>query len=147
MSIPSIADLTSSRNADKASTKQEAQHRSEFFNDEEFQHAWDVAIEKIKSDVILANAMRSHRPSASGGAAYTIAVDNQSQVEAFERAKQNILTYIRNLLSNDDISISAIVREINPDEKVWSQKEVLVDILQRNPKGLEFIKRFNFTLS
>ena len=147
VSIPSIADLTSSRNADKASTKQEAQHRSEFFNDEEFQHAWDVVIEKIKSDVILANAMRSHRPSASGGAAYTIAVDNQSQVEAFERAKQNILTYIRNLLSNDDISISAIVREINPDEKVWSQKEVLVDILQRNPKGLEFIKRFNFTLS
>ena len=147
VSIPSIADLTSSRNADKAPTKQEALHRSEFFNDEEFQHAWDVAIEKIKSDVILANAMRSHRPSASGGAAYTIAVDNQSQVEAFERAKQNILTYIRNLLSNDDISISAIVREINPDEKVWSQKEVLVDILQRNPKGLEFIKRFNFTLS
>ena len=147
VSIPSIADLTSSRNADKASTKQEAQHRSEFFNDEEFQHAWDVAIEKIKSDVILANAMRSHRPTASGGAAYTIAVDNQSQVEAFERAKQNILTYIRNLLNNDDISITAIVREINPDEKVWSQKEVLVDILQRNPKGLEFIKRFNFTLS
>ena len=147
VSIPSIADLTSSRNADKASTKQEAQHRSEFFNDEEFQHAWDVAIEKIKSDVILANAMRSHRPTASGGAAYTIAVDNQSQVEAFERAKQNILTYIRTLLSNDDISINAIVREINPDEKVWSQKEVLVDILQRNPKGLEFIKRFNFTLS
>ena len=147
VSIPSIADLTSSRNADKAPTKQEALHRSEFFNDEEFQHAWDVAIEKIKSDVILANAMRSHRPTASGGATYTIAVDNQSQVEAFERAKQNILTYIRNLLSNDDISISAIVREINPDEKVWSQKEVLVDILQRNPKGLEFIKRFNFTLS
>lgn len=147
VSIPSIADLTASRNADAAPKQPVAQHRSEFFNDEEFQHAWDVAIEKIKTDVILANAMRSHRPTASGGANYVVVVDNQSQVEAFERAKQQIQTYIRNMLSNDDISIKAVVREINPDEKVWSQKEVLVDILQRNPQGLDFIKRFNFTLS
>ena len=147
VSIPSIADLTASRNADAAPKQPVAQHRSEFFNDEEFQHAWDVAIEKIKTDVILANAMRSHRPTSSGGTTYVIVVDNQSQVEAFERAKQQIQTYIRNMLSNDDISIKAVVREINPDEKVWSQKEVLVDILQRNPQGLDFIKRFNFTLS
>lgn len=147
VSIPSIADLTASRNADAAPKQPVAQHRSEFFNDEEFQHAWDVAIEKIKTDVILANAMRSHRPTASGGTNYVVVVDNQSQVEAFERAKQQIQTYIRNMLSNDDISIKAVVREINPDEKVWSQKEVLVDILQRNPQGLDFIKRFNFTLS
>ncbi|MDD6668425.1 MAG: DNA polymerase III subunit gamma/tau [Bacteroidales bacterium] len=147
VSIPSIADLTASRNADAAPQQPVAQHRSEFFADEDFQHAWDFAIEKIKTDVILANAMRSHRPKSSGGAAYVIVVDNQSQVEAFERAKQQIQTYIRNKLSNDDISIKAVVREINPDEKVWSQKEVLVDILQRNPQGLDFIKRFNFTLS
>ncbi len=121
VSIPSIADLTAARNADAAPQQPVAQHRSEFFNDEEFQHAWDVAIEKIKTDVILANAMRSHRPTLSGGAAYVVVVDNQSQVEAFERAKQQIQTYIRNMLSNDDISIKAVVREIIPDENDWSQ--------------------------
>ncbi|MGM9841137.1 MAG: DNA polymerase III subunit gamma/tau [Candidatus Limisoma sp.] len=147
VSIPSIADLTASRNADAAPKQQPVQHRTEFFADEDFQHAWDIVVEKYKTDVILANAMRSHRPTSSGGAAYVVVVDNQSQVEAFERAKQQIQTYIRNKLSNDDITIKAVVREINPDEKVRSQKEVLVDILQRNPQGLDFIKRFNFTLS
>ena len=97
-------------------------------------------------EVILLSAMKTSMPENIKGEDYIFTVDNQAQLEAFEKKQQDLLTFMRNRLENDMITINAKVREVTADEKIWSQRDLLIDVIKRHPEGLDFIKQFKLSL-
>ena len=120
--------------------------RSEKYFYEDFKMAWNSFIGANPKEVILLSAMKTSMPENIKGEDYIFTVDNQAQLEAFEKKQQDLLTFMRNRLENDMITISAKVREVTADEKIWSQRDLLIDVIKRHPEGLDFIKQFKLSL-
>ncbi len=146
----SIPSLTSLKNAAGSQGKAEASavlhKRSEKYFYEDFKMAWNSFIGANPKEVILLSAMKTSMPENIKGEDYIFTVDNQAQLEAFEKKQQDLLTFMRNRLENDMITISAKVRDVTADEKIWSQRDLLIDVIKRHPEGLDFIKQFKLSL-
>lgn len=50
-------------------------------------------------------------------------------------------------MSNDSVMLSVKVRERQPGEKIWNQTELMKEAAERNPKVLEFIKKYQLSLA
>ena len=145
-----IPSLTSLKNAAGSHGKAEASavlhKRSEKYFYEDFKMAWNSFMGANPKEVILLSAMKTSMPENIKGEDYIFTVDNQAQLEAFEKKQQDLLTFMRNRLENDMITINAKVREVTADEKIWSQRDLLIDVIKRHPEGLDFIKQFKLSL-
>ena len=120
--------------------------RSEHYFFDDFKHTWEAFMANNPHERILLSAMRAQTPQELGDYKYELTLDNQVQMEAFERCKRDLTTFFRDRLKNDRIAFTATIREVSADEKVWSQKDLLVDIVERHPQGVNFIKKFQLTL-
>ena len=127
-------------------TANQTARRSEHYFFDDFKHTWEAFMANNPHERILLSAMRAQMPQDLGDCKYELTLDNQVQMEAFERCKRDLTTFFRDRLKNDGITFTATIREISADEKVWSQKDLLLDIVERHPQGIDFIKKFQLSL-
>ena len=73
---------------------------------------------------------------------YEFVVENEAQREMFEKKKAMLLSYLCDKLGNDGVRLQIKVREAGTREKLWTQKELLTDIIERNPKAKTFIDKY-----
>lgn len=147
IAIPSLTTLKNAASSNSsAAASVVMQKRSEKYFYEDFKMAWNSFIGANPKEVILLSAMKTSMPENIKGVDYIFTVDNQAQLEAFEKKQQDLLTFMRNRLENDMITINAKVREVTADEKIWSQRDLLIDVIKRHPEGLDFIKQFKLSL-
>lgn len=147
IAIPSLTSLKNAASSHSSATASAViQKRSEKYFYEDFKMAWNSFIGANPKEVILLSAMKTSMPENIKGVDYIFTVDNQAQLEAFEKKQQDLLTFMRNRLENDMITINAKVREVTADEKIWSQRDLLIDVIKRHPEGLDFIKQFKLSL-
>lgn len=78
---------------------------------------------------------------------YEFVVDNPAQKDKIESFMPDILQSLRNFVSNDSVMLSVKVRERQPGEKIWNQTELMKEAAERNPKVLEFIKKYQLSLA
>ena len=52
------------------------------------------------------------------------------------------MTFLRNELKNDAVMVTAKVRAKDANEKIWTQKELLLDMVERNPSVQQFISKY-----
>ena len=74
-------------------------------------------------------------------------VENKAQKEAFDRKIGDLTRFLRDSVKNDNIQIAVKVREIGEKEKPITQKELLIDLVERNPKAKKFIDRYHLGFS
>lgn len=59
----------------------------------------------------------------------------------------DILQSLRNFVSNDSVMLSVKVRERQPGEKSGIRQSLMKEAAERNPKVLEFIKKYQLSLA
>lgn len=122
--------------------------RSEAYTDDAFREGWREFVRQHEKEAMLYNAMIKGFPSATGEPFhYEFVVDNPAQKEKIESFMPDILQSLRNFVSNDSVVLSVKVRERQPGEKIWNQTELMKEAAERNPKVLEFIKKYQLSLA
>ena len=122
--------------------------RSEAYTDDAFQEGWREFVRQHEKEAMLYNAMIKGFPSATGEPFhYEFVVDNPAQKDKIESFMPDILQSLRNFVSNDSVMLSVKVRERQPGEKIWNQTELMKEAAERNPKVLEFIKKYQLSLA
>ncbi len=122
--------------------------RNEAYTDDAFREGWREFVRQHEKEAMLYNAMIKGFPSATGEPFhYEFVVDNPAQKDKIESFMPDILQSLRNFVSNDSIMLSVKVRERQPGEKIWNQTELMKEAAERNPKVLEFIKKYQLSLA
>lgn len=122
--------------------------RSEAYTDDAFREGWREFVRQHEKEAMLYNAMIKGFPSAIGEPFhYEFVVDNPAQKDKIESFMPDILQSLRNFVSNDSVMLSVKVRERQPGEKIWNQTELMKEAAERNPKVLEFIKKYQLSLA
>lgn len=122
--------------------------RNEAYTDDAFREGWREFVRQHEEEAMLYNAMIKGFPSATGEPFhYEFVVDNPAQKDKIESFMPDILQSLRNFVSNDSVMLSVKVRERQPGEKIWNQTELMKEAAERNPKVLEFIKKYQLSLA
>lgn len=122
--------------------------RSEAYTDDAFREGWREFVRQHEKEAMLYNAMIKGFPSATGEPFhYEFVVDNPAQKDKIESFMPDILQSLRNFVSNDSVMLSVKVRERQPGERIWNQTELMKEAAERNPKVLEFIKKYQLSLA
>lgn len=122
--------------------------RNEAYTDDAFREGWCEFVRQHEKEAMLYNAMIKGFPSATGEPFhYEFVVDNPAQKDKIESFMPDILQSLRNFVSNDSVMLSVKVRERQPGEKIWNQTELMKEAAERNPKVLEFIKKYQLSLA
>lgn len=122
--------------------------RSEAYTDDAFREGWREFVRQHEKEAMLYNAMIKGFPSATGEPFhYEFVVDNPAQKDKIESFMPDILQSLRNFVSNDSVMLSVKVRGRQPGEKIWNQTELMKEAAERNPKVLEFIKKYQLSLA
>lgn len=122
--------------------------RNEAYTDDAFREGWREFVRQHEKEAMLYNAMIKGFPSATGEPFhYEFVVDNPAQKDKIESFMPDILQSLRNFVSNDSVMLSVKVRERLPGEKIWNQTELMKEAAERNPKVLEFIKKYQLSLA
>ena len=122
--------------------------RSEAYTDDAFREGWREFVRQHEKEAMLYNAMIKGFPSATGEPFhYEFVDDNPAQKDKIESFMPDILQSLRNFVSNDSVMLSVKVRERQPGEKIWNQTELMKEAAERNPKVLEFIKKYQLSLA
>lgn len=122
--------------------------RNEAYTDDAFREGWREFVRQHEKEAMLYNAMIRGFPSATGEPFhYEFVVDNPAQKDKIESFMPDILQSLRNFVSNDSVMLSVKVRERQPGEKIWNQTELMKEAAERNPKVLEFIKKYQLSLA
>lgn len=117
--------------------------RTKAFTEEEFREAWCEFVRSHPDEIILINAMKASFPVKVDGETYEFVVDNQAQVDKVESKRPELMTFLRGQVSNDNLQLRVKVREAGTQEKLWTQKELLLEMVERNPKAKRFIDHFH----
>lgn len=122
--------------------------RNETYTEDAFKEGWREFVRQHEKEAMLYNAMIKGFPSATGEPFhYEFVVDNPAQKDKIESFMPDILQSLRNFVSNDSVMLSVKVRERQPGEKIWNQTELMKEAAERNPKVLEFIKKYKLSLA
>lgn len=126
-----------------AGTFQQTASRSNPYSEEDFQEAWREFIHSHPEEVILTKAMQTGFPKMNAANEFYLEVENNAQIEKFEQKKSDLLNALRDRLKNDYINLHISLRKANENDKVWTNKDLLVDIVKRNPKTKDFIEKYH----
>ena len=122
--------------------------RNEHYSDEDLKEAWRQFVRTHPDDIILINSMKTGFPDHNGAEnSFLYEVENKAQKEAFDRKIGDLTRFLRDSVKNDNIQIAVKVREIGEKEKPITQKELLIDLVERNPKAKKFIDRYHLGFS
>lgn len=150
ISIPSISiSETPVTQASEEKTEYEKpktpmfQQRASAYTDEDVREAWRNYVSSHPTEYILVNAMEAFMPQPQGNDTYLFQVENQAQATMVDEKMGELMTYIRGRLDNDNFTLVIKEREKSADEKIWTQKELLIDVVERREAAKDFIKKYH----
>ena len=123
-----------------------ADSRQEPFTREQLLKAWQDYIDTHQQEKVVINTMRTSLPRQVNDVTYSITVENSGQVEFMKNSLMNIMTFLRDAVRNDRLSIEVKQGEKGPAPHIWTDREIINDIKSRNPEFENIIKDFKLGL-
>ncbi len=121
-------------------------HRNTPYTPEALQQAWEAFADSCPTERILVNTMAGAQPQLTPAGTYVVTVDDSIQVETLNEFKPNILTFMHDRLQNDDFDFTAEVRIGESSPQMWTQRQVLEHMLQKQPEFAEMVRTLAITL-
>ena len=126
-------------NVSQSSNQQQAQE----FTQEDFMRVWNSYIGEHPDQRILISAMRSFSPQMISKESYKAVVAHPAQQQAYESAMGELLSYLRQELHNDKVTLMVELAALKEDTQAKSPKEFLKEVLESNEELSQFLKNID----
>ncbi len=153
--MPSISLRNSTTNIGINGTTVITDKRQTPFSDAAFMQAWQAFIDNHPSDHVLIAAMRakpiaidSNNPTPTeehSSRTYEVIVDNNVQVDEFNKRMDEIMASISAFLSNDYINLKVRVNDGPASPYTWNESQVLESMKTTHPNFAEFMEILSLT--
>ena len=127
-------------------TESRSQNRNEYFSPEALASAWETYIQTHPKAHILINTMRASMPQMTDKTSFVISVQNQKQMELMEYHRPELLSYLRDNLSNDSISYTVYISTSENPRHTLNDSELLKKMADEYPALRNFINEFKLRL-
>lgn len=136
------ADAAAARHAEP-----KAENRDNPFDDRAFGNAWQDFMTSNPTQHILISAMRTARLSRTDAHTVNAMVDHPAGIQAFESQMRQLLTFLRERLSNDFLSLTVTLDDSPDPHKKLAPAEFLKKIVATNPDIAGFLRHIDAELS
>ncbi|MEG0559299.1 MAG: DNA polymerase III subunit gamma/tau [Muribaculaceae bacterium] len=117
------------------------------FSEEQMKEAWMSFIAENSKLVLLTNAMRGATPQKSSNDKFEVQVDNVGQLEIMNTHLLDVVNYLRNKLSNENITLTASVSVGNVAPKILNPADIVAEMMTKNKAIKDLIETFQLGLS
>lgn len=140
--LPSITDLNTEEGnmepddgSDETGSEDSNKSRNESFNHEDLEQAWKsfASIRRKQGKAQEQHIFTQPYTILDDGVTIVIELNNSLQTDILEEIKSDFVQYLRNKLSNDSIMIGTKLTKDNGKKKLYTSKEKLDYLAQKNP--------------
>ncbi len=110
------------------------------FSEQDFERAWEAFMTNHSDMHILLSTMRVARREKKSDTCYSLMVEHPAQLQAFESSMQKLVTFLRDYLKNDHLTLETHIDEKSEILKPLPPQEFLKKIITENPALGEFLQ-------
>ena len=103
------------------------------FTEEALNTAWLAYTQTIPTEVVLVNTMQSCRPKLLDPRTFVVSVDSQIQVSCINEHFHELMSFLQNALKNNQFSMQLRINQPGEKEIIFSPKDVLKKMIEKNP--------------
>lgn len=126
-----------------------AQARAEAYTDDDLKSRWNAWAEAHPTERILVNTMRTALPLRQDNdptGQYTVTVENEHQHQLLTERLPELLTWLRDGLRNDAITIAVAINRGETSPTTWNDREVLSHLTAAHPEFAKFVADLDLRL-
>jgi len=116
------------------------------FTENELIETWRLYASKLKEEILLNNTMNHCTPRMLSESVFEVKVNTDINKQYLEENSLSILTFIREKLQNDDITMTIIVSEENIIKRALTTREIFDELAEENPSLLKLSEEFGLEL-
>ncbi len=120
--------------------------RSTPYTDDAVANFWQSYIQTHSTARLLVNIMRNCSPVRIAGDSFRVEVENDIQLNLLADNLNDITSYLRDNILNDNFTLEAAIKDGPSSPKTWTEREVLEHMKRTNPEFSSFVDDFNLTL-
>lgn len=121
--------------------------RSDQYSEKELIDAWNAFSAGLKAEKLLQNAMNLYKPRMLNESLFEVKVSTEISKQFLEDNSLPILTFLREKLGNDDITMTLSIAETSDIKKPLSQREIFDAMVDENPALQKLSDEFGLELS
>ena len=131
---------------DKQASAEHHTTRTAPFTTQQLEVAWKHYIEQNPGEIILLSAMRNSTPQPIIDTTYQVEVENEVQVEAIKVNMSKLLQFLRDEVGNDMLALDIKLSHKEVSAMAKTDREIVKDMRDRNPKFAQMIKDFKLSM-
>ena len=148
VSLSSLTEENPEKPVEKSiSLQAEPRQSNRLFTEEELQKAWQEFAENLVEEKLLRNTMMLYKPKMLGNTVFEVEVNTEINKNYLDDYGNVILTYLRESLQNDDITMTIIISEATVVKKPLTSREIFDELVQKNPSLQKLSDEFDLELS
>ncbi len=148
VSLSSLTEENPEKPVEKSiSLQAEPRQSNRLFTEEELQKAWQEFAENLVEEKLLRNTMMLYKPKMLGNTVFEVEVNTEINKNYLDDYGNVILTYLRESLQNDDITMTIKISEATVVKKPLTSREIFDELVQKNPSLQKLSDEFDLELS
>jgi len=121
--------------------------RSNHYSEKELIDAWNAFSAGLTAEKLLQNAMNLYKPLMLKESLFEVKVSTEISKQFLEDNSLRILSFLREKLRNDDITMTLSIAETSDFKKPLSQREIFDAMVDENPALQKLSDEFGLELS
>ena len=117
------------------------------FTADDLNRAWQKYIDTHPREQLLLSCLRNSLPERLDDVTYRAKVESQAQVQVMETHMTSLLAFLRNEVDNDMLSLVVKINEGAPKPVAMTDREIVEDLMRRNPEFASMVKDLDLTLN
>ncbi|HBL34914.1 MAG TPA: DNA polymerase III subunit gamma/tau [Porphyromonadaceae bacterium] len=123
------------------------QNGSDLFSEKELIRNWKEFADNLHEEKLLQNTMSLYIPKMLSDTLFQVEVNTEINKQYLEDNSLDILTFLREKLHNDDITMTIKISDQNVIKKPMTSHEIFDEMVQKNPSLQKLSDEFGLELS
>lgn len=116
------------------------------FTEDDLMKAWNEYSENLKEEKLLKNTMSLYKPKMVSDVVFEVKVNSELNKEFLTNNGESILTFLREKVKNDDLTMTINISEENVIKKALTSREIFEEMVKENPALQKLSDEFGLEL-
>ena len=147
VSLSSLAKESTENPVESPSKSSEPTPNNQLFTEDQLQKTWQLFAEKLNEEKLLKNTMMLYKPRMLSNSVFEVEVNTEINKNYLEDNSGAILTFLREKLQNDDVTMTIKISEAVAVKKPLTTREIFDELVEKNPALQKLSDEFDLELS